>query len=302
MKAGVGYLVVAMALTPITDGLSKSLALEYSPFTVTFARYFMAGIVALIVALILKKPLSFPKEDRLGQVWRTFLLMGAMILLIFSLSMVPMAKAVGGFLIAPVIASLLAVVVYREHMDGYRSVGSLLSFAGAYAILRPEGSLETGTLMALGGGFLLGSYLAVTRHSCVRGTLFSTLITQSFLGALMVAPLAFMYGIPHLTLPVVLGSIALGGVSAGCHFLTVAAYKRADASVLAPFFYFNIVFAIPVGYLWFHEVPSALTLLGLAGIALGGIVALMSNTGHSGLITGLTGLSRKYMRKIHLKV
>ncbi len=301
MKAGVGYLVVAMALTPLADALSKSLTLEYSPFLVTFTRYFMAGFVALVLAVLLRKPVSIPQEDRLGQLVRTALLMGAMILLVYALSMVPLAKAVGGFLIAPVVASLVAVVAYREHMDVYRLTGALVSFAGAYAILRPEGSLETGTLLALAGGGMLGWYLAVTRHSGTAGSLFSTLVVQSFLGSLIIAPLAFLHGIPPLDWSLLGEALALGAVSAGCHFLTVAAYRRADASVLAPFFYFNIVFAIPIGYFWFHEMPDIATLLGLAGIAIGGMISLMSTPRQSGVFTGLMALSRNYVRRFLLK-
>jgi drug/metabolite transporter (DMT)-like permease len=66
----------------------------------------------------------------------------------------------------------------------------------------------------------------------------------------------------------------LGGVSAVCHFLTVAAYQRAEASVLAPFLYFNMITAMAVGYLWFGETLGAASLIGLAAIALGGLVTL----------------------------
>lgn len=300
MKAGVGYLVAAMALTPLTDGLSKSLAQDHSVFSVVFARYFMAGVVVFLLAVVLKKPLHIPRRDRSGQVWRTALMMGAMILLISALSMVPLAKAVGGFLIAPVIAVLISVVLFGEKLGLLRLVGAALSFAGAYVILRPEGSFETGTFLALAGGILLGGYLAATRRACTSGSLFSTLVTQSFLGAAMVAPLAFWQGIPRVDAGDLVSLLALGGISATCHFMTVAAYNRTDASILAPFFYFNIVFAIPVGFLWFGEVPSAGTLFGLAGIALGGVLTVFSSR-RNPAVKGVFLWSRNYARKFLLK-
>ena len=42
-------------------------------------------------------------------------------------------------------------------------------------------------------------------------------------------------------------------ISAACHFLTVAAYQRADATLLAPFLYFNLLTAMAAGFLWFGE-------------------------------------------------
>lgn len=301
MKVGVGILVAAMALTPLTDGFSKALGEDYSAFFVCFSRYCVAGIVALAISVLLKRSIEIPHHDRIGQVFRTGLMMGAMSSLIFALSIVPLAKAVGGFLIAPVVASLISVVLYKEKMDAYRFFGALLSFAGAFVILRPEGSMELGSFMALFGGFLLGAYLAATRRAFACGDAFSTLVVQCILGSIMVAPLAFWGGIPQVSLPNLLNIIALGAVSAVCHFLTVAAYNRADASVLAPFFYFNIVFAVPVGYFWFKEVPTQATLIGLAGITLGGVIAMLSANAHVNPFTGILAIPWQFVKNFSLK-
>ena len=282
MKAGIGILVVAMALTPLTDGFSKALGQDQTAFFICFARYFVAGVIALLIGVVFRKPIEVPHHDRLGQVFRTGLMMGAMVLLIHALSIVPLANAVGGFLIAPVAASLISVLIFKEKLTAHRGIGALVSFAGAFVILRPSGSLEYGTLMALSGGILLGGYLAATRRACACGGAFSTLVVQCLLGSLMVAPLAFWGGIPDISLQNVQYTIALGAVSAICHFLTVAAYIRADATVLAPFFYFNIVFAIPVGFLWFGEIPTPVTVIGLAGIAVGGVIAIRSTNREHG--------------------
>ncbi len=301
MKSGIGLLILAMALTPLTDGLSKTLTLAQTTFFIVFARYFCAGLVALLVAVLLRRPLVLPRQDHFGQVWRTALMMGAMVAMISALSMVDLAKAVGGFLIAPVVASLVSVVLYRERMDSARAVGAILSFMGAYIILRPEGSLEMGTFLALSGGVMLGFYLAATRHARDSGDAFSTLIVQCLLGAMLVVPLAFLHGLPSLGWGGMGIVLALGVISAACHYLTIAAYSRTDASVLAPFFYFNIVFAIPVGYLWFHEIPTAATLLGLGGITLGGIVAMLSGSRYVFVFTGILALPRIYACKWLLK-
>lgn len=302
MKVGVGYLVAAMALTPLTDGFSKALSPDQSAFFICFSRYFVAGVIALAIAAWLKTPIVIPRHDRMGQVFRTGLMMGAMTSLIYALSLVPLANAVGGFLIAPVVASMISVVFLGEKMDTFRFTGSLLSFAGAYIILSPEGSLELGTLMALLGGALLGAYLAATRRASSCGGAFSSLVVQCMLGSAMIAPLAFWNGIPSISLQNLTFILSLGAVSAVCHFLTVAAYNRADASVLSSFFYFNIVFAIPVGYLWFGEIPSSMTLLGLAGIALGGMIAMMSARWRENMFTGILAISRDYVRKFVLKI
>lgn len=148
---------------------------------------------------------------------------------------------------------------------------------------------------------MLGAYLAATRRASTSGDAFSTLVVQCILGSIMIAPLALYAGVPAIPTQDIVYILALGVVSAICHFLTVAAYNRADSSVLAPFFYFNIVFAIPVGFFWFNEVPSPLTLLGLTGIALGGVVAMLSTNAHVNPFTGIFAIPWKFVRNFSLK-
>ncbi len=302
MKTGIVLLILAMALTPLTDGLSKALTANQSALFIVFARYGSAGIVALLLAVATRHPISIPHKDRPGQIGRTILMIGAMIAMIMALSMVDLAKAVGGFLIAPVVASLISIAIYRERLDFARLIGAAISFIGAYIILRPEGSWEFGTLLALIGGILLGFYLAATRRAGNLGDAFSSIVVQSLLGALLVLPIAFWGGVPELTWLDWAYILGLGVVSAVCHFLTIAAYHRADASVLAPFFYFNIVFAIPVGYFWFNEIPSFMTLVGLSAITIGGVIAMLSGARYVYVFTGVLGLPRLYARKFTLKM
>ena len=275
MRTGVGFLILAMALTPAVDGVAKTLSGSHAPMTIAFLRYLSAGLIALALARLAGRRIVVPAGDRLGQVWRTALIMGAMTALIAALGMAPMAKAVGGFLIAPVVSGLLGVLVWGERATVPRLVGSAIAAAGAAALMRPETGLDAGSLLALGGGALLGTYLAATRGAAARTDALSTLAVQCLLGAAMLAPFAFAAGLPAPTPELGLAALALGGVSATCHLLTVAAYRRAEASVLAPFLYFNMIAALGVGYLWFGETLGAAELAGLAGIAAGGLVTLM---------------------------
>jgi drug/metabolite transporter (DMT)-like permease len=216
-----------------------------------------------------------PRDDRIGQLARTALIMGAMTALITALGMVPMAKAVGGFLIAPIVSGLLGILVWREAPTLPRLAGSALSFCGAAILMRPEAGIELGSVFALVGGALLGTYLAATRGARSQTDALSTLSVQSLLGSVMIAPFALAGGLPSLTPALLIGALMLGGISAACHFLTVAAYQRADAAQLAPFLYFNLLTAMAVGFVWFGETVSPVGLVGLTAIALGGLTTLV---------------------------
>lgn len=274
MRVGVLFLILAMFLTPAADGVAKTMAGDYSPMTIAFLRYLSAGLIAVVIAGASGRRIEIPRGDRAGLVLRTALIMGAMTALIAALGMVPMAKAVGGFLIAPIVSGLLGVLVWGERPTAPRLIGSALSVAGAALLMRPEAGIETGSLFALLGGALLGAYLAATRGAGAATDPLSTLAAQCLLGAAMLAPFALAQGAPRLSPELVLSALALGGISAVCHFLTVAAYQRAEATVLAPFLYFNMITAMAAGYFWFGETLSLNALIGLGGVAAGGLVTL----------------------------
>jgi drug/metabolite transporter (DMT)-like permease len=274
VQSGVCFLIVAMMLTPAVDGVAKTLSADYTPMTIAFVRYLAAGLIALTIARGLGRRIEVPRGDRAGQLVRTALIMGAMTALITALGMVPMAKAVGGFLIAPIVSGLLGILVWREPPTSTRLAGSAISCLGAAILLRPEAGLELGSVFALLGGALLGTYLAATRGASGQTDPLSTLAVQSLLGSALLAPFALSGGLPEATPALFLGAAALGTISAICHFLTVAAYQRAEATVLAPFLYFNLVTAMAVGFVFFGETLSFASVVGLLSIALGGLITL----------------------------
>lgn len=273
---GVGLLALAMLLTPAADGVAKALSTDTSPIAIAFLRYLVAGLAGLLAARLAGRPIVVPRQDRMGQVVRTALIMAAMTAFIAALGMVPLAKAVGGFLIAPIVSGMLGILVWREPPSLPRLAGAAVSCAGAALLLRPEAGVGAGSLCALGGGVLLGTYLAAQRGAAGATDALSTLAVQSLLGALMLAPFALASGLPAPTLGLAGGALALGLVSAACHGLTVAAYARAEASVLAPFLYLNLVTALAAGYFWFGEAMDPAALAGLAGIAGGGLLTLLA--------------------------
>lgn len=275
MPQGAFLIMFAMSLTPAVDGLAKVLAQDYSPFFVAFVRYLSAGLLALLLARATGRKIHIVREQRLGQFLRTAILAAAMTSLIGALSMVPLAMAVGGFLIAPVVAMLVCVQIFGERLTAPRVLGSGLSLIGAVLIVRPETGLEPGAILALLGGGLLGVYFAVTRGVKDDSDVLSALAVQCLLASVLLAPFAFLDGIPPYSTILIPCIVGLGALSAIAHFLTVAAYRKSDAGVLSPFMYFNLIAALGVGYLCFHEVPSQASLFGLLAIAAGGLVTLI---------------------------
>ncbi|MCP5086931.1 MAG: DMT family transporter, partial [Rhodobacteraceae bacterium] len=246
MRIGVILIMTSMAITPMGDAFSKTLGATYSPFFICFLRYFLAGCLALVITRLLGRTIVVPRHDWFGMLFRTTLVMGAMTCLIAALSMVPLAAAVGGFLIAPIVSTILSAVWLREEVTTPKIVGSLVSFAGTVLIARPETGLNAGGILAISGGVLLGNYLVATRGAAAVSDPVSSLAVQCLLGSGLLLPIALLAGPIPFSSNLITGGLGLGFVTAACHFLTVAAYAREEASILSPFLYFNMIAAVAV--------------------------------------------------------
>jgi drug/metabolite transporter (DMT)-like permease len=272
MRSGVALIILAMSLTPALDGVAKELGRDHAPILICFSRYLSAGLIALAIAAALREPVRLHAADLPGQFLRAGLMMGAMTAFIAALAIVPLADAVGGFLVAPIVSTCLSILFLGERLTREKTVGSLLSLLGAVIILQPGAGLSQGSLLAIGGGVLLGCYFAAARGTGHGEGVISALAVQSLLGSAMIAPFALGGGLPEIDVTFLGWALALGLLSAATHMLTILAFRMTEATVLAPFMYFNIIAAVAVGFLWFREVPTSMTLLGLGAILAGGLL------------------------------
>ena len=65
--------------------------------------------------------------------------------------------------------------------------------------------------------------------------------------------------------------LTLGVVATTGHLMVVFALKRADAGLLAPFQYLEVVTASLLGYLIFQDIPKNTTILGVSIIIASGL-------------------------------
>ena len=242
---------------------------------IAFVRYLAAGLIALAVArgTAPRHRRAGRRPARPGAAHR--LIMAAMTALIAALGMVPMAQAVGGFLIAPVVSGLLGILVWGERPTVPRlaRLGDQRRRRGA-CCCGPRPASSPAPCSRSPAARCSGPISPPPAARATPADPLSTLAVQSLLGAALLAPFALAGGLPAPTPALAAGALALGAISAVCHGLTVAAYRRAEATTLAPFLYFNLLTAAAVGFLWFGETLAWSSLVGLGAIAAGGLVTL----------------------------
>ena len=114
-------------------------------------------------------------------------------------------------------------------------------------------------------------YSLTTRLVAARDAPETTLFYTGLVGSLVFLPVTpFVWAWPAAP-PTWLLLAALGAFGALGHWLLILAHRRAPASVLAPFFYAQLLWATVLGFLVFGETPDRWTLVGGAIVMASGL-------------------------------
>jgi drug/metabolite transporter (DMT)-like permease len=270
---GIVLMTAAMLSIPLVDGLAKYLSVDYSPLFIGWARYAVACLVVLPFAAAAHGPRLFPKERLRSHVARTIFLVAGMTLYFLAIARIPLATAASTYFIGPILAVVLAVVLLKERMTSVKALSLALGFLGSVVILRPGGAMDAGILFALGAGVCFAFYLIATRQASKESDPVKTLAFQCVVGAVLLAPQAvFSWSAPAWN--DLLFFLGLGLFSAMSHFLSIAAFRLADASTLAPLVYVELIGAALIGYFAFNEIPGMSTIVGAGFIIAAGLLLL----------------------------
>ena len=195
---------------------------------------------------------------------RAALLIAATFLFFSALKYLPIADALAIFFVQPLILTAISPLLLREKVGPRRWAAVAVGFIGTLVIIRPGFTeLNPGTFLALGSGASLAVYFAMTRRISGRApamvTTFHTGLMGTILTTLAVLPLWEPPTPAQWGLLFLIGVIATAG-----HYLIVRAYDHAEASLLAPLAYTEMVMATFVGWWFFGDFPDGWTFAGVA--------------------------------------
>ena len=269
---GIGMMLAAIAIFGFVNAFSKAILVKYgySPTQILFIRGFAA--MAVLIPFLARDnwaALRYLPRPRL-QVLRA-LLSGADALMFFiAIRYIPLADATTCYLAAPIFVTALSAIFLRERVGWRRWTAVMIGFIGVMIALKPTGaSFSWPALIALAGSFFQSIFMLLTRK--VRGTdgIFLSL-TQVIASFAVGASGSLVFWVPP-TWTIVLLLLASGIVNVMGVLCLNRALTLAPASVVAPFQYTIIIWAILLGYLAFDDVPSPMTLLGAAIVTAAGI-------------------------------
>jgi drug/metabolite transporter (DMT)-like permease len=260
---GIALMVGAVACFACLDASAKWVNRTTDPIQTAAVRYL--GSFVLISAVF--NPWTRPRILWTQSLWlqcaRALCLVLATICSFFALRYLALTEATSITFSSPLIVALLAGPLLGEWIGMRRLIAVLIGFAGVLVVTRPgSGEVHPAVILAVITACANALYSITTRLLASRDPSETTLLYTGLVGSIVFLPtFPFVWVSP--TSPLVwLAMAGLAVFGALGHWLLILAHKRAPASVLAPFFYAQLIWATVLGLVVFGEVPDYWTLVG----------------------------------------
>lgn len=272
-------MLIAMALIPAGDSAGKlltSAAIEggqgAAPVFVAWSRF---ALGALMVAPFVLRSAS-PRLFTDWRIWvRGLLLVGGITSILTALSSEPIANVFAAFFVGPILSWLLSVWLLREPFSALRFCLICLGFVGVILVVKPGFGMTPGMGFAVLAGLFYGSYLVMSRWMAEVARPRALLFSQLVIGALVLA-IPGLSSMPQITQEVAVLTLISAACSMLGNFLLIIAYKRAEASRMAPFVYTQLIWATLFGALIFGAFPDGVALAGIALVLVSGLTSLIT--------------------------
>ncbi|WP_046866080.1 DMT family transporter [Microvirga massiliensis] len=270
---GILLMLLGILLFSINDVMGKWLVATYSVGQVLLLRS-AAALVVLTAAIWYRgERLYFPSAPGL-YILRIVFSTLEVACFYWAVMWLPLADVMTCYLAAPIYVAAIAAVWLKERIDLLRVSVIAVGFVGVVLALRP--SSETLTLpvtVALVGSLCFALLMITTRR--LRDTSGTSLVLGQTLGALVFGAIASPFGwVSPSSLDFVLLSL-LGLIAMTGHICVNRSLRLAPASVVAPFQYTLIVWAIILGYLVFGDIAELWTIIGAAVICGAGVALIV---------------------------
>ncbi len=250
---------------------------------VFFRSAFAVPVIVAWLAIQRQLATGFHAANPMGHVWRGLMGTMAMGMGFAGLGYLPLPEVTAIGYASPLLVVIFAAMFLGEEVRAFRIGCVALGLTGVLIVLSPRLSITPGSLAGQAEAFgalvvLCGAFCSALAQVFVRKLVLSESTTSivfyfsttSTLLSLITIPFGWVWPTPAETAFLVLAGL-LGGAG---QILLTSSYREADASLVAPFDYASMLFALAIGYFVFAEVPTATMLIGAALVVAAGILII----------------------------
>ncbi len=307
-KKGILFLLAGAAILSAQDVIIRFLSGGYSVFEIVLVRSVVAAMVILPLVWLEGGLKTLKTRRPYMHVVRGLFACFAYTFFYLAIAAMPLADVVALTFSAPLIVTALSVPILKEPVGRHRWSGVAVGFAGVVIMLRPgAGVFEPASLLALLAALAYAGNILIVRqlgrtdssssmafYTCGVYILFAGIAGLAFGDGRFAteghASLEFLLRAWTVPAPEGLGLMAVTGLTfgVGFYFLTQA-YRMSQPSLVAPFEYTAILWAVFWGYAFWRETPDLLAYVGIALIVGSGMyVVHRESIGRRRLVRGQT--------------
>ena len=268
---GIALILLSTVFLGTSDATSKYLSSTLPSIEIAWIR-FLVFVLIMVPAMLPGTPLYALRSRRPGlQLMRAMALLASSLLFISGLRFLPIAEASATSFVSPLFVTALSIFLLGENVGLRRWLATAVGLIGVLIILRPgSGAFHPAAFFPIVSAFAWACTLIMTRMMSGRERTVTTMTWSSVAGLCILSALVPLVWVAPSWHDVLFG-ILIGVASTAGQWIVVLAFRYADASVLAPFSYTQLLWVSMLGFLIFGEVPDVWTVTGAAIIVASGL-------------------------------
>jgi len=287
---GIILILLAMMVFSIQDSIMKYIYSFVSLYEVYLIRTLISFVLILLFLKLTKKPIVFKTQYPLLTFGRVILFFFGFSSFYISLTVLPLATATALFFITPFLITIFASIFLKEEIGPRRWIAVIVGFIGVYIILNPNFSnFDYLSLTPILCAFCYSLSMIIIKITSDKDSVYTQTFTF-YLGAIIISLIFYFFigdGQYNTTdhpasqfifrewfenLEVSMLLMIVTGITASAAFLLLfTAYSIASPSVVSPFEYSILLWSSLIGWIFFNEIPSLRTVIGIFIIVISGI-------------------------------
>ena len=269
---GIFFMLLSLFFFSTQDVQVKYISTYYNIFFIIWIKSIAQLIVVFLFLIIKERKNYFKSKNYPIQISRGCCLSSATILYFFGLKNLEMNLAAALSFVSPFIVSIFGFFLLKEKVSIKRWLVIILGFSGVLIITRP-GFIEFNFsfFFVLSAAIFWSLFQIFSRFLREDGA-FNMLMISSFVCFIFSSFFVYFNFQEIKSFMVLIFLLSLGIWAAFAEYFMIKAYSSTKASIIAPFFYLQMIFYTFYGYFIFSEIPDYYTIFGCLILIIFGII------------------------------
>ena len=287
---GIVFILISMMVFSVQDGIMKHIYNFVSLYEIYLIRTVVSFVLILLFLIITKKPIVFKTQYPLLTFTRVILFFFGFSSFYVSLTVLPLGTATALFFVTPFLITIFAHFFLKEEIGLRRWSAVVVGFIGVYVTLNPDFSnFNYLSLLPILCALCYSLSMIIIKKTSDKDSVYTQTFTF-YIGAIIISIIFYFiigdgkYNVSdHPASQFIFREwfvdfnsnillMTATGVTATLAFLFLfTAYSIASPAVVSPFEYSILFWSPLVGWLYFDEIPSLNTVIGILIIVSSGV-------------------------------